>query len=139
MKESESCSVVSDSLQPHRLYSPWNSPGENSGMGSLSLLQGIFPNQGSNPGLLHCRWILYQMSYLLERSAALFMETGERKTHAPQPTPHPTPIPTTAPPPLPLIRVLPKATWKAALPSQQQATDWCHLLEGRFTQKPVSL
>ena len=62
-KESESCSVVSDSLQPHGLYSPWNSPGQNTGVGSFSLLQGIFPTQGSNPGLLGCRWILYQLSY----------------------------------------------------------------------------
>ena len=46
--ESESCSVVSDSLQPHGLYSPWNSPGQNTGVGSLPLLQGIFPTQGSN-------------------------------------------------------------------------------------------
>ena len=44
-------SQLSDSLRPHRLYSPWNSPGQNTGVGSLSLLQGIFPNQGSNPGL----------------------------------------------------------------------------------------
>ena len=44
------------------LYSPWNSPGQNTGVGSLSLLQGIFPTQGSNPGLLHCRRILYQLS-----------------------------------------------------------------------------
>ena len=49
--ESESCSVVSDSLQPHGLYSPWNSPGQSTGVGSLSLLQGIFPTWGSNPGL----------------------------------------------------------------------------------------
>ena len=95
-------SVVSDSLQLHGLYSPWNSPGQNTdvgslsllqgifptqgskrsptlqadslpakpqgkpkntGMGSLSLLQGIFPTQESNQGLLHCRWILYQLSY----------------------------------------------------------------------------
>ena len=61
--ESESCSVLSDSLWPHRLYSPWNSPGQNTGLGSLSLLQGIFPTQGSNPGLLHCRQILYQLSH----------------------------------------------------------------------------
>ena len=61
--ESESHSVVSDSLQPHGLYSPWNSPGQNTGVGSLSLLQGIFPSQGSNPGLLHCRRILYQLSH----------------------------------------------------------------------------
>ena len=44
--ESGSHSVVSDSLRPHRLYSPWNSPDQNTGVGSLSLLQGIFPTQG---------------------------------------------------------------------------------------------
>ena len=49
-------------LQPHGLCSPWNSPGWNTGVGSLSLLQGIFPTQGSNPGLLHSKWILYQLS-----------------------------------------------------------------------------
>ena len=43
--------------------SPWNSPGQNTGVGSLSLLQGIFPTQGSNPGLPHCRQILYQLSH----------------------------------------------------------------------------
>ena len=42
---------------------PWNSPGQSTGVGSCSLLQGIFPTQGSNPGLLHCRRILYQLSY----------------------------------------------------------------------------
>ena len=61
--ESESHSVVADSLQPHRLYSPWNSPGKNTGVGTHSLLWGIFPTQGSNPGLPHCRWILYLLSY----------------------------------------------------------------------------
>ena len=60
---SESHSLVSDSLQPHGLYSPWNSPGQNTGVGSLSLLQGIFPTQGSKQGVLHCRQILYQLSY----------------------------------------------------------------------------
>ena len=104
---SESCSVVSNSLQPHGLCSPWNSQGQNTGVvafpfsrgssqprqwtgvsqprsptlqadslpaepqgkpkntgvGSLSLLQQIFPTQDSNWGLLHCRWILYQPSY----------------------------------------------------------------------------
>ena len=57
----ESCSVMSDSLRPHGLYTPCTSPGQNTGVGSLSLLQGIFPTEGSNPGLLHCRWILYQL------------------------------------------------------------------------------
>ena len=59
----DSRSVVSNSLQPHGLYSPWNSLGQNTGVGSLSLLQGIFPTQGSNPGLLHCRQILSQLSH----------------------------------------------------------------------------
>ena len=61
--ESESCSVVTDSLLPHGLYSLWNSPGQNTGVGSLSLLQGIFPTQRLNPGLPHCRQILYQLSH----------------------------------------------------------------------------
>ena len=60
--ESESRSVMSDSLQPHGL-SPWNSPGQNAGVGSFSLLQGIFPTPGLRPGLSHCRWILYQLSH----------------------------------------------------------------------------
>ena len=53
------------SLPSHGLYSPWNSPGQNTGVGSLSLLQGIFPTQGSNPGHSHCRWIFYQLSHIL--------------------------------------------------------------------------
>ena len=61
--ESGSHSVVSNSLRPHGLYSPWNSPGQNTEVGSLSLLQGIFPTQGLNPRLLHCRQILYQLSH----------------------------------------------------------------------------
>ena len=63
MQSSESHPVVSDFLWPHGLYSPWNSPGQNTGVGSLSLLQGIIPAQRLNPGLPHCRWILYQLSY----------------------------------------------------------------------------
>ena len=63
-----SCSVVPDSLgshrlQPARLLCPCNSPGKNTGVGSLSLLQGIFLTQESNPGLVHCRQILYHLSY----------------------------------------------------------------------------
>ena len=61
--KSESCSVLSDSLRPHGVLSPWNSPGTNTGVGSLSCLQGIFPTQGLNPGLPHCRQILYQLSH----------------------------------------------------------------------------
>ena len=63
MKWSESRSVVSNSLQPHGLYSSWNSPGQNTGVGSLSFHQGIFPTKGLNPGLPHCGQILYQLSH----------------------------------------------------------------------------
>ena len=58
-----SCSIVSSSLRPHGLYSSWNSPGQNTEVCSHSFLQGIFPTQGSNPGLPHCRRILYQLSH----------------------------------------------------------------------------
>ena len=63
-----SCSVMSDSLQPHGLLltrplCPWNSPSKNTGVGCHSLLQGIIPTQGSNLGLLHCRQILYHLSH----------------------------------------------------------------------------
>ena len=63
MMEGESHSVVSNSLWLHGLYTPWSSPGQHTGVGSLSFLQGIFPTQGLNPGLPHCRWILYQLIY----------------------------------------------------------------------------
>ena len=55
--ESESRSVTSDSLWPHGLYSAWNSPGQNTGVCSLSLLQQVFPTRESNPGLPHCKRI----------------------------------------------------------------------------------
>ena len=62
-RPSEHRSVVSSSLRPHGLHSPWNSPGQNTGVSSLSLLQEIFPTLESNPGLLHCKQILYQLSH----------------------------------------------------------------------------
>ena len=62
-KESESHSVVSDSLWPHGRHSPWDSPGQNTGVGSFFLLQGIFPTQGSNPGLPRCKQIIYHLSH----------------------------------------------------------------------------
>ena len=60
-------SVMSSSLQPHglqlaRLFCPWDSPGKNTRVDCLSLLQGIFLTQGSNPGFQHCRQILYCLS-----------------------------------------------------------------------------
>ena len=54
---------MSDSLRPQGLNSPWNSLGQNTGVGSLSLLQKIFSTQEVNPGLLHFRQILYQLSH----------------------------------------------------------------------------
>ena len=63
VKWSESRSVMSNSLWPYELDSPRNSPGQNTGVDSFSLLQGIFPTQGSNPVLPHCRQILYQLSH----------------------------------------------------------------------------
>ena len=50
--------------QPARLLGPWGFLGRNTGVGCHSLLQGIFPTQGSNPGLLHCRRILYHLRHL---------------------------------------------------------------------------
>ena len=61
--DSESRWVVSDSLWPYGLYSPWNSPGQNTGVGSLFLLQGIFPTQRLNPGLPQHKQILYQLGH----------------------------------------------------------------------------
>ena len=58
VKVAQSCLTLCDPMDW-----PWNSLGQNTGMGSLSLLQGIFPTQGSNPGLLHCRQILHQLSH----------------------------------------------------------------------------
>ena len=61
-------SVVSNFLQPHglepsKLLCPWNSPGKNTGLSSLSFFQGIFLTQELNQGLLHCRKIFNQLSY----------------------------------------------------------------------------
>ena len=73
--------IVSNSLQPHGLYStrilcPWNFPGKNTGVGCRFLLQGIFPTQGSNLGLLHCRQILYCLSH--HRSPMKMKEEREK-------------------------------------------------------------
>ena len=58
---------MSDSVRPHRqqptrLPRPWDSPGKSTGVGAHIFLQGIIPTQGLNPGLLHCRQILYHLS-----------------------------------------------------------------------------
>ena len=138
--ESESLSVVSNSLRPHGLYSPWNSPGQNTGVGSLwllpvaspgdlpnpgikprypalqvdslqakpqrkpkntgvgslSLLQWIFQIQELNWGLLHCRQILYQLSYQgspVQFSCSVMSDSlrPHELQHARPPCPLPTP------------------------------------------------
>ena len=68
---------MSKSLGHHRLYNPWKSPGHNTGVGGPSLRQAIFPTQGLNPGVPHCRQTLYQLSHkgsprILERVAYPF-------------------------------------------------------------------
>ena len=63
-KFAQSCQTLHPhGLQPARLLCPWNSPSKNTGVNSCSILQGIFPTQVSNPGLLHCRQILYHLSH----------------------------------------------------------------------------
>ena len=73
-----------------KLYSPRDPPGQNAGVGSHSLLQGIFPTQGSNPGLPNCRRILYQLSHqgsprILEWVAYPFTRGSSRPRTEPGP------------------------------------------------------
>ena len=74
----QSCLTLCNPMdEATRLLCPWNSPGKNTGLHSHSLLQGIFPTQGSNSGLMHCRQILYYLSHqgsprILEWVAYLF-------------------------------------------------------------------
>ena len=79
VKVAQLCLTLCDPMN----YSPWNSPGQSTGVGILSLFQGIFPTQGSNPGLLHCKWILYQLSHkgsprILEWVAYAFSSRSSR-------------------------------------------------------------
>ena len=86
-----SCSVVSDSFRPHgpqptRLLCPWDSPIKDTGVGCHALFQGIVSTQGLNPGLLHCRWILYHLSHqgsprILEWVACPFPRGSSRPGH----------------------------------------------------------
>ena len=95
-----SCSVMLDSLWPHGLqptkfFCPWNSAGKNTGVGSHSLLQGIFLTQGSNACLLHCRQILYCLNHKgsSKQPSHFFLEALIKPTAAPRPLsmkcPHP--------------------------------------------------
>ena len=82
---------MSDSLRPHGLCSPWTSPGQTTGVGTLPLLQGIFQTQGSNPGLLHCRWILY--TWAKNSWLKGFPWVGKPKNTSGQPIPSPGDLP----------------------------------------------
>ena len=75
--KSEKSESESRSLQLHGLHSPWNSPSQNTRVGSLSLLQWIFQTKGSNPGLLHCRWFLYQLSHKRSPTKCLFASANK--------------------------------------------------------------
>ena len=85
-----SCSVTFHSLRPHglqpaRLLCLWDSPGKNTRVGFHFFLQGIFLTQGSNPGLLHCRQVLYSLSYHRSSSiqkAALNLSSRSRLGHS---------------------------------------------------------
>ena len=74
-------SVVSDSATPwtvaYQAPGPWDFPGQNTGVGCHFLLQGIFPTQGSKPGLLHCRQTLYRLSHTCKTKILLFFESIE--------------------------------------------------------------
>ena len=77
---------MSDSLRLHGLYptrllSPWNSPGKSTGVGCHFLLQGIFPTQGSNLGLLHYRQMLYHLSH---REALVLLSQVESESEVAQ-------------------------------------------------------
>ena len=101
---------MSDSLQLRGIfYGSWDSLGRNTGVGSLSLLQGIFPTQGSNPGLPHCGRILYQLSH--------------KKSSLPKMLPYP---------PSPLFL---KGKWLQDIPGTRHHTHWGP--EG--PQGPISL
>ena len=73
----------SHGLYPIRLLCPWNLSVKNTGVSSYSLLQGIFPIQGSNPGFLHCRQILYHLSHqgnLQDRDPKIWPDRNENYT-----------------------------------------------------------
>ena len=81
---SVSSSVVPDSLwplglQPTRLLCPWDFAGKDTGVGCHFLLHGILPAQGSNLGLLHCRRILYQLSYKGSHLLTMWITTNCEK------------------------------------------------------------
>ena len=94
VKVTQSCLTLST---PWTIYSPWNSPGLNTGVGSLSLLQRIFPAQGLNPRLPHCKQILYQLSHSgspsvqFSRSVMSDSLRPHESQHARPPCPSPTP------------------------------------------------
>ena len=76
----QSCPTLCDPMDSSLpwLLCPWDSPGKNIGVGSYSLLQGVFPTQGWNPGLPHCRQILYHLDSVKSVMFILVQSTGSR-------------------------------------------------------------
>ena len=103
-------------LWHHGLYSPWNSPDQNTGEDSLSLLQGIFPTQGLNPGPPHCRQILYQ---LIHKGSPRIYWSGQ-------------PIPSPADLPYPAIELGSPALQADSLPTEWSGKPWYTSLGGHI-------
>jgi len=83
------CSLLGSSVHGDSL-------GKNTGVGCHTLLQGIFPTEGSNPGIQHCRWILYCLSHQIRsdqisRSVVSDSLRPHESQHARPPCPSPTP------------------------------------------------
>ena len=77
------CPILCEPMEPARLLCPWDSPGKNTGEGCHSLLQGIFSTQGLNPGLLHCRQILYHRSHVIETKFRVINKATEENSREP--------------------------------------------------------
>ena len=77
MLVTQSCPILGNPMDciAHQASLSMDSPGKNTGVGSRSLLQGIFPTQGLNPDLLHCRWILCCLDH---QKSAIYLK-GENK------------------------------------------------------------
>ena len=93
---SQSCLTLlqPQELYPTRLLCPLGSPGKSTGAGSHAVLQGIFPTQGSNPGLLHCRWTFYHLSHQISVQFNHLVVSDSLQPHGLQHTGPPCPSPT---------------------------------------------
>ena len=114
---------MSNTLWPLGLYTLWNSPGQNTGVDSHSFLQGIFPTQGLNPGLPHCRQILYQLSH----QGSPFSSKGEKLTAPPCQVSGYKKFPT-GQPSTPLINVHTRWVTQQTNAASPRSQEWDHML-----------